>query len=209
MKHVVLLGDSVFDNAAYVAGGPDVVKQLRSVLPNDWRATLGALDGAKIADLAEQVARLPRDASHLVLSIGGNDALTEAGVLDRSARSVTDALNQIAGVQERFAKNYRAMLDGLPRRSLTMAVCTIYEARFPDASLRRVAATALTVINDCITREAFRRDLALIDLRLICDSDDDFANPIEPSVRGGAKIAAAVARFAIGDGAPRSQVFAR
>ena len=24
MKHVVLLGDSVFDNAAYVAGGPDV-----------------------------------------------------------------------------------------------------------------------------------------------------------------------------------------
>ena len=29
MKHIVLLGDSIFDNAAYVAGGPDVVKQLR------------------------------------------------------------------------------------------------------------------------------------------------------------------------------------
>ena len=46
MKHVVLLGDSIFDNAAYVAGGPDVVKQLRAALPNDWRATLNALDGA-------------------------------------------------------------------------------------------------------------------------------------------------------------------
>ena len=27
--HVVLLGDSVFDNAAYVAGAPDVVRQVR------------------------------------------------------------------------------------------------------------------------------------------------------------------------------------
>lgn len=26
--HVVLLGDSIFDNAAYVRGGPDVVAQL-------------------------------------------------------------------------------------------------------------------------------------------------------------------------------------
>jgi hypothetical protein len=49
----------------------------------------------------------------------------------------------------------------------------------------------------------------LIDLRLVCDSDDDFANPIEPSVRGGAKIAGAIARW-IGDGAsPRPQVIAR
>jgi len=28
MRHVVLLGDSIFDNAAYVHGGPDVVAQL-------------------------------------------------------------------------------------------------------------------------------------------------------------------------------------
>jgi len=26
MKHIVLLGDSIFDNAAYVAGGPEVIK---------------------------------------------------------------------------------------------------------------------------------------------------------------------------------------
>ena len=29
--HVVLLGDSVFDNARYVAPGPDVAAQLRAV----------------------------------------------------------------------------------------------------------------------------------------------------------------------------------
>ena len=27
MSHIVLLGDSIFDNAAYVNRGPDVIKQ--------------------------------------------------------------------------------------------------------------------------------------------------------------------------------------
>lgn len=42
MPHVALLGDSIFDNAAYVAGGPDVAWQLRERLPEGWRATLNA-----------------------------------------------------------------------------------------------------------------------------------------------------------------------
>ena len=40
MPHVVLLGDSIFDNAAYTNGGPDVVTQLRELLPAGWHATL-------------------------------------------------------------------------------------------------------------------------------------------------------------------------
>jgi hypothetical protein len=47
MTHIVLLGDSVFDNAAYVAGGPHVLRQLRGILPAGWRATMNALDGAQ------------------------------------------------------------------------------------------------------------------------------------------------------------------
>ena len=33
MGHVVLLGDSVLDNGAYVGAGPDVVSQVREVVP--------------------------------------------------------------------------------------------------------------------------------------------------------------------------------
>jgi hypothetical protein len=51
------------------------------------------------------------------------------------------------------------------------------------------------MLNDIVTREAFLRDLTLIDLRLICSEAADFANPIEPSLRGGAKIAQAILRF--------------
>jgi hypothetical protein len=102
------------------------------------------------------------------------------------------------------------MLNGVLGRGLPTAVCTIYDPRFPDPKRQRSAATVLTVFNDCITREAFARGLPLIDLRLICDRDEDFANPIEPSVRGGAKIAAAIAALVTdGDGARRSEVFAR
>src|SRR3954470_24212641 len=69
--HVVLLGDSVFDNKAYVAGGPDVIAQLRARLPAGWRASLGAVDGAVTADVTRQLGRVPQEATHLVVSVGG------------------------------------------------------------------------------------------------------------------------------------------
>jgi hypothetical protein len=211
MNHIVLLGDSVFDNAAYVAGGPDVVEQLRKRLPAGWRATLRAVDGSMTGNVERQLHQLPPDTSHLVISIGGNDALRQAGVIDETARSMADALDRLAAIRDQFAQDYGAMLDGVLGRDLPTAVCTIYDPRFPDPRRRRLAATGLTVFNDCITREAFARGLALIDLRLICDRDEDFANPIEPSVRGGAKIAAAIAALVTdhGGGQRSSEVFAR
>jgi GDSL-like Lipase/Acylhydrolase family len=209
MAHVVLLGDSIFDNAAYVgAGDPDVVRQLRIVLPGGWRATLNAVDGARMGDINGQLARVARDASHLVVSIGGNDALLEAGVIEERTNSVAAALDTLAAVRERFRQGYREMLASVLARKLPTAVCTIYEARFPDPNLRRRAAAALMLINDAITREAFASGVTLIDLRLICDSDLDFANPIEPSAHGGAKIARAVAQFAVG-GPSQAHVIAR
>ena len=36
MGHVILLGDSIFDNARYVPGGPSVIEQLRRALPDGW-----------------------------------------------------------------------------------------------------------------------------------------------------------------------------
>ena len=47
----------------------------------------------------------------------------------------------------------------------------------------------------------------LDDLRVICDEDGDFANPIEPSCRGGAKIADAIVNFV--QGGSRSEVIAK
>jgi hypothetical protein len=60
MRHVVLLGDSIFDNKAYTSGGPDVVTQLQGILPSGWRATLGAIDGATTEDFGAAGRGYPR-----------------------------------------------------------------------------------------------------------------------------------------------------
>src|SRR3954463_6461524 len=85
MSNVVLIGDSIFDNGAYVAGGPDVRQQLSNFLPAGSQATLLARDGAVISDAVSQVRHLPPDATHVVVSAGGNDALRESGVLNQPA----------------------------------------------------------------------------------------------------------------------------
>ncbi len=85
MNHVVLLGDSIFDNAAYVHGGPDVIAHLKSILPQDWKATLLAADGAISIDVIGQIRKIPESATHLVVSAGGNDGLSRADTLRLAA----------------------------------------------------------------------------------------------------------------------------
>src|SRR5437870_5637070 len=93
VSHVVLLGDSIFDNARYVPGRPPVLEQVRRGLPVGWKATLAAVDGHVVEDIARlQLPRVPADATHLVLSIGGNDALAAGGLLRQPAGTVGEAL---------------------------------------------------------------------------------------------------------------------
>ena len=202
VAHIVLLGDSIFDNGAYVSGGPDVVEQLRPSLPARWTATLCAVDGAVARDVAAQLGRLPPDASHLVVSVGGNDALGASGILGARVGLVGEAVLMLAEVQERFADDYAAMLEAVLGVGLPVAVCTIYDTP-PSAPDHRIIKSALSLFNDVISRAAFSRGLPLIDLRLICAEEEDYANPIEPSVAGGAKIAAAIASLV---SAPEGQV---
>ena len=195
MTHAILLGDSVFDNRAYVTPAPDVVHQLRRRLGGSGEATLLAVDGNITRDVAaRQLQRLPGDATHLIVSVGGNDALGHAGLLNAPARSIGEALERLADAQAVFATAYRVMLDAVAARRLPIAVCTIYDTHYPEPQGRRVNA-ALALFNDAITRLAFARGVGLIDLRLVCTDPADFANPIDPSEQGGDKIGAAIASF--------------
>ena len=197
MGHLVLLGDSIFDNAAYVRGAPDLVRQLRGNLPTTWDATLLAVDGSVTRGVVSQLTRLPRDATHLVVSAGGNDALGASHLLGQSVASVAEAVSLLEVAQARFARDYAAMVEAVTATRLEIALCTIYDTP-PSGSEYRLIRTALALFNDMITRAAFSAGLSLVDLRLICDEDEDYANPIEPSERGGDKIARAIAGWASG-----------
>jgi hypothetical protein len=189
MAHIVLLGDSIFDNAPYVAGGPAVIDHLQRQLPEGWQGTLLAVDGSITSDVPSQFRRLPPDTSHLFVSIGGNDALSQAGVLEKGARSVAEALLHLAEVAAWFEQSYQRMLQVVLQQGRPTALCTIYYPAYPDPLMQRVAVTASTLFNDCILRAAIQARLPVLDLRLVCNDPADYANPIEPSVAGGAKIA--------------------
>lgn len=210
MTHIVLLGDSIFDNSSYTRGEPDVVTHLRGVLPAGAQATLLAVDGAVTRAMTHQVSRIPRDATHLVVSIGGNDALGNRDLLETPARSTADALRHFDKRVASFEADYRAAVQAILARGLLTTLCTIYNGAFEDADQARRARVALMMFNDVILRVAFEHRASIIDLRLVCNETTDYANPIEPSGPGGLKIARVIAR-AVGmqPAADQSTVFWR
>ena len=188
MNHVVLLGDSIFDNGVYVPGEPPVIDQVRARIADTDSASLLAVDGDITSDVANQLAGLPDDTTHLFISVGGNDALQVSHVLNSDGNSVVRELTQ---AYEGFRVNYRAMLDKVCSYNKPTAICTIYDS---VPNLDKTAVMALSVFNDTILREAFVRRMPIIDLRLICSEPEDYSelSPIEPSSAGGAKIADAI-----------------
>jgi hypothetical protein len=124
MNHIVLLGDSIFDNGVYVPGKPLVIDQVRARIADADSATLLAIDGHVTSDVANQLTGLPDDTTHLFISVGGNDALQVSHVLNSDGNSVERELTQ---AYEGFRTNYRAMLDKVSSCNKPTTLCTIYD----------------------------------------------------------------------------------
>jgi hypothetical protein len=154
-----------------------------------------AVDGHITESVANQMKDLPPDATHLIVSAGGNDALGESSILREAACTVGEALRVMQEVRDRFRASYRAMLQVLGAREKPAAVCTVYDA---IPGLGQAEQAALAGFNEVILREAFAAGLPVIDLRLVCDRASDYSHvsAIEPSMAGGAKIARAIAELA-------------
>jgi lysophospholipase L1-like esterase len=195
MNHIVLLGDSVFDNKAYVGGGLDVIAHIRRLIPDGWKASIRAVDGSVVENVRKQALDLPDDATHLIISAGGNDAILNAGISQQKVESSAEVLDKLADIAGEFEHRYREMLQGVLSLNKPTAVCTIYYPRIPEPFTQKIAVAALATFNDVIIRQAFLAGVPLIDLRLVCDEDSDYANEIEPSEKGGGKIAGAVVRL--------------
>ena len=87
------------------------------------------------------------------------------------------------------------MLANVLSLRLPTAVCTIYYPAFEDLALQRAASAGLAFFNEAIILEATQSRVPILDLRLIFTRPEDYGNPIEPSVMGGAKLAEAICRL--------------
>ena len=196
---VALVGDSVFDNGAYVGAAPSVSQQLQSMLPADWEVTLLAVDGCLTKEVPAQLNKLPRGTSHVVVCTGGNDALQNMDLLNGATKSTAAVLDGFARRVGTFQATYKRMLSKLASLKIPATVCTIHFPHFEDPELQRRAMTVLSLFNDAIVLEATRASIPVLDLRFIFTKAADYANLYEPSAKGGKKLASAIAGLALRD----------
>ena len=196
-KRVLLIGDSIIDNGVYVRPGePNVTEQLQALLPQDT-VVKRALDGATcITVLNSQMTGLASD-DCIVLSVGGNDALRHVDLLHATATTATDILVRLWTIQKEFRRTYASLLDRLERRPVL--VLTVYNPCFDghgmDAAYQKAAESAVAIFDDVIQHEALRRSFDILELRTLFNDAADYANPIEPSAIGGAKLAKAISAW--------------
>lgn len=192
-ESIVLIGDSIFDNASYVPGEPCVMEQLQAIVRDGIDVSMFAIDGDYVTDVHYQIRSLPAQTSHIFISAGGNDALRYAQKLAIGYESSVDLFMEWSTIQNEFRRNYRAMLKIVLALGKHTVVCTIYDA---VPSIGEAEITALSLFNDVITAEAISSGVPIVDLRCVCTEPSDYSlvSPIEPSCQGGEKIAAVLNR---------------
>jgi len=175
MKHVILVGDSIFDNVRYIKSGePDVTKQLQGLLDKGDKVSRLAIDGHVINHVEGQLRNLPNDTTHLVISIGGNDTLGVLNELSRTTRNIGDSFLKLHDLRESFESDYIKMLTNALSFNIPTTLCTIYHPCFDHSEMERVsdymilgvnnetlqkmAMTALPIFNDVF----FKKPLILI-----------------------------------------------
>ena len=188
MGHIVLLGDSIFDNESYVNRDEDVTSHLRKIIQKNFKVTLCAVDGAMIDDVSHQLERIPEDASDLFLSIGGNDVLQYKNILTNNSLTALEFLTNFADVLDKFKSRYKQILKSILQYNLPLTICTIYNGNLEE-DLVKPARVTVALFNDIIYQLAGEYNIPVIELRNICTEPADYANPIEPSSIGGRKIA--------------------
>ena len=215
MKHIILAGDSIFDNGVYVPGEPDIANQVESLIDPNEQVTLLAIDGDITTGVAAQLKQLPDDATHLFVSVGGNDALHVLHTLQNQVSSVAEVFLHFHRIRKEFDRKYQTMLSNALSYNLPTTVCTIYKpclshrnavrllgyvegGGLSNDEQQKITNTALPIINDVIFEGAIKAGLPVIDLKVIFDDVADYANEIEPSAVGGMKIAKIIKEIVTG-----------
>jgi len=222
-RKIILLGDSIIDNKSYVSSRElDVTEHLKELCIGDLNSTVEnyAVDGDTMDDLERGQLGLNNlsDASHIVVSIGGNDLLNNISFLQ-----TTSELSKIMGkgamigkwgvkelnpsrnkvfeetyfeIIEPFKKQYETIVANLSNHRANLLLCTVYEGDLVDSDefsdVNNSSKTMVSIFNDIVYRVANKYGADVLELRDIFVRPEDYANPIEPSHIGGRKLAEAI-----------------
>ncbi len=192
IRHLVLLGDAL-QNIDLGKGQAEtaLVPQPR----NPWKLTV--LQPPEVLRQG-RVRAIPAGVTHIAICVDGGWAIETSGLLQGSARAIREALDTLAWAADEFENMFTRLIAAAAEAGVPTIVCTLVPARYVEPSQQRVAATALAIFNDRLLRRAVAARLSVVELRLVCDEDGDFASETLLS-RTGVRKVANVARSALYD----------
>ena len=192
---LLLLGDSILDNAPYTHPEPDTTAHLARLLASQWSVERLAQDGAIMRSLPAQLALLDYRPDLAVLSIGGNDLTPHVGIIERPATSAAEVLAELLAIADGFHLQYEVAARSVMERTARTVLCTIYEVPLQPPMAGTLARVPLGLVNDRILRIGAELGLEVLELRRVCTEKEDFVLEIEPSAQGAEKIARAIAEI--------------
>lgn len=192
IRHMVLLGDALQN---IDLGSGEVESVLVPRPRNPWKMTvLQSLQTLRRGHVRE----IPEDATHVVISIEGAWAIEASGLLQSGTHTISEALETLATAADEFEVILSGMIAAAQETGLPTLVCTLVPARYANPAQHRIFSTALAIFNDRIMRRAVAASLSIVELRLVCDEDADYASATLLS-RAGARKVANVVRAALYD----------
>ena len=161
------------------------------------------------------------EASHIIVSIGGNDLLHNISFLQTTselskvmgkdarigkwgARELNPTRNKVFEetyfeIIKPFTKQYETIVANLSSHRANLLLCTVYEGDLADSDefsdVNNSSKTMVSLFNDIVYRTANKYGADVLELREIFVRPEDYANPIEPSHIGGGKLAKAIQRW--------------
>ena len=182
-KNIVLIGDSMLNNSAYVFGGqsvPDLISKDLETKPGTTVYNF-AKDGSTINDCYTQLDKISTELNNsstiIFVSCGGNNILNSRGATKINVNNLFDQYSELIKSIRSRASNAR------------LNVLNLY---FPTNTHYKSYYDTITEWNKLIEDNASILGYKVITTNKLLVAEDDFAYDIEPSYKGGKKIAAAI-----------------
>lgn len=182
MENIILVGDSILNNANYVSPGLTVYDLIKSKHSN---VEIYAADNSAIKDVIKQVENIPdkfnTKNTYVFISAGGND------ILNLSIHQDSDTTKKLFDM---YLLLIKAIKQRLPNANIISL--NIY---YPPNPYYKIFYSTVELWNNLLKKHKDINGFSLIDINKLLTDEDDFTHDIEPSDIGGEKIANAIVDF--------------
>ena len=189
-KSIVLLGDSILKNNSYVTDGKGVDNIIEERSDKNIELYSLAENNSKIVDVYSQINKIPLSINNksttIFLSSGGNDILSF--YIDQHGDTTdTGFLNTMLAAYKKLVKSIQTRMD--------LCQIVLLDVYYPTSNQFAQYKPILEKWNSLIATYARENSLGLLQISQIVTSNDDFTLGIEPSEKGGQKIAQSILDF--------------